>query len=171
MNRPTRREAILTVVFAILLAVLLWFRGCGPVGSSTADAGQGSVRAPSSFTISGDLRRPVSPGELEALDLTLDNTNDVDLVIDRITVAVVGIDAPRADIDHPCSEADFEVRHLSGGVVLSLPGNSTRTLSGLELAEENWPAVGMINRPVNQDGCKGASLTLRYEASGVEVPR
>jgi hypothetical protein len=26
--------------------------------------------------------------------------------------------------------------------------------------------VGMLNRSVNQDGCKGASLTLAYTASG-----
>jgi hypothetical protein len=41
----------------------------------------------------------------------------------------------------------------------------------MDLADESWPAVGMVDRPVNQDGCKGASVTLRYEASGVEVPR
>ncbi len=104
------------------------------------------------------------------LDLTLDNTNANDLAIDRITVAVITVDAPRADVEHPCSVADFEVRQLSGGVLLRLAGNSTYTLSGVVPAE-NWPAVGMVNRPVNQDGCKGASLTLGYEASGMEVSR
>ncbi len=171
-RRPTRREAVLAGAFAMLVAVLLlWFPGCGPVGRSTDATADGSTRTPLSFTISGDVSRSISPGELVALDLTLDNTNDLDLDIDRITVAVVGIDAPQADVDHPCDAADFEVRHLSGGAVLRLPGNSTRTLSGLELPESDWPAVGMINRPVNQDGCKGASLTLGYEASGMEVPR
>ena len=43
------------------------------------------------------------------LDLTLDNTNANDLAIDRITVAVMTVDAPRADAEHPCSAADFEV--------------------------------------------------------------
>jgi len=172
MRRPTRREAVLAGVFATLVAVLLlWVPGCGPVGSSTDATSDGSIGTPSTFTIKGGLSRPISPGELAALDLTLDNTNDLDLVIDRITVTVVGIDAPQADADHPCSEADFEVRPFSGGVVLRLAGNTTDNLSGLDLPEENWPAVGMINRPVNQDGCKGASVTLRYEASGVEVPR
>ena len=27
----------------------------------------------------------------------------------------------------------------------------------------------MINRPVNQNGCQGATLTLDYKADGVEV--
>ena len=117
------------------------------------------------------MRRPVSPGELVPIDLTLHNTNDIDLAIDQITVTVVGIAAPRADAEHPCGPADFQVRGLAGGVELRLAGNSTANLSGMNLAEKNWPAVGMLNRPVNQDGCKGASLTLHYEASGAEVPR
>ena len=29
----------------------------------------------------------------------------------------------------------------------------------------------MVNSAVNQNGCKGATLTLGYEASGVEVQR
>jgi hypothetical protein len=172
MRRPARREVVLAVVFTLVVAVLLLsFRGCGPVRRSTDAPRQGSVRAPSSITISGDLLRPISPGELVPIDLRLDNTSDFDLAIDRITVAVVGIDAPRADVDHPCSAADFEVRQLSGGVVLRIAGKSAGNLSGMDLAEESWPAVGMVDRPVNQDGCKGASVTLRYEASGVEVPR
>ena len=172
MRRPTRREVVLAVVFALVVAVLLlWFRGCGPVGVSTDPTGHGSVRASSSFTISGDVRRPISPGELVPIDLRLDNTSDLDLAIDHITVALVGIDAPRADVDHPCSAADFEVRQLSGGVVLRIARNSAENLSGMKLPDESWPAVSMVDRPVNQDGCKGAALTLRYEASGMEVPR
>jgi hypothetical protein len=172
MRRPTRREVVLAVVFALVVAVLLlWLRGCGPVGRSTDVTGHDSVRAPSSFTISGDVRRPISPGEVVPIDLRLDNTSDLDLAIDHITVVVVGVDAPRADADHPCSAADFDVRQLSGGVVLRIVANSAESLSAMDLPNENWPAVSMVDRPVNQDGCKGASLTLRYEASGMEVPR
>ena len=172
MRGPTRREEVLAVVFVLVVAVLLiWFRGWGPVGRSTNAAGYGSVRVSSSFTISGDVRRPILPGELVPIDLRLDNTSDLDLAIDHLTVVVVGVNAPRADADHPCSAADFEVRQLSGGVVLRIAGNSAENLSGMDLPDENWPAVSLVDRPVNQDGCKGASLTLRYEASGVEVPR
>ena len=159
-------------MFALVVASLLWFRGWGPVGRSTDVAWHGSARAQSpSFTISGEVRRLISPGELVPIDLRLDNAGAIDLAIDHFTVAMVGIDAPRADVDHPCSPADFEVRQMSAGVVLRIAGNSAENLSGMDLPEENWPAVSMVNRPVNQDGCKGASLTLRYEASGVEVPR
>ena len=172
MKGPTRREVTLTAVFAVLVAVILLFPfDRGPSVRPPDDTGRVSVRASSSFTIAGAVHRPISPGELAALDLTLDNTSNLDLVIDRITVAVVRIDAPGADADHPCTETDFEVRHLSGGAVVRLPSSSSDSLSGMDLPEEKWPAVGMRNRPVNQDGCKGASLTLGYEATGVEMPR
>lgn len=172
MRRPTRREVGLAMASVILVAlILLWTRGCGPVARASSGAGDASLPTPFSFMISGDVSRPITPGELVLLDLTLDNASDLDLAIDRITVAVVGIDAPLADTGHPCSAADFHVRNLSNGPVLRLAGNSVANLSGLKLPEANWPAVGMLNRPVNQDGCKGASLTLSYEASGTEVPR
>ena len=54
MRRPTRSEVVLAVVFVLVVAVLLlWFRGGGPVGHSTDPTGHASVRASSSFTISG----------------------------------------------------------------------------------------------------------------------
>lgn len=172
MRRPTRREVGLAIAFVILVAlVLLWFRGCGPASRATAATGDALLPTGSSFTISGDVSSAIRPGELVALNLTLDNASDLDLAIDRITVAVVGINAPLADTDHPCTAADFQVRELSGGVVVRLARNSVDNLSGLQVPKANWPAVGMLNRPVNQDGCKGASLTLNYEASGTEVPR
>ena len=173
MRGPRRRQVVIAVVCALVVAVLLlWVPSCGPEGRATGTTGYGSVGAlSSSFTISGEVRRLISPGELVPIDLRLDNVGDIDLAIDHVTVAMVGIDAPRADVDHPCSAADFEVRQLSGGVVPRIAGNSSENLSGMDLPEENWPAVSMVDRPVNQDGCKGASLTLRYEASGVEVAR
>lgn len=172
MRRPTRREAGLAVAFGTLVAVfVLGLTHCGSVVRSTGVAGSGSIGSSSSFTISGDVSRSILPGELVALDLTLQNATERDLVIDRITVVVVGVDAPHADADHPCGVADFEVRPLSSGVVFRLAGNRTASLSGLAVPEESWPAVGMVNRPTNQDGCKEASLTLGYEASGTEVPR
>jgi hypothetical protein len=172
VRNPTHREASLLVAVAVLIAVLvLWLNGCGPVGRSGDGTGSGLASGPSSFTISGDVSRPITPGKLVLLDLTLDNTNDLDLAIDQITVAVVGISAPNADADHPCTKADFEVRNLAVGGVVTLARNQTARLSELELPAKNWPAVGMINSPVNQDGCKGASLTLGYEAIGMEVTR
>jgi hypothetical protein len=174
MRTPTTpRDLALGVLGGLLIASVLWWFFRGDAQDRSVEAsGTGVVRGPaSSLTISGDASSPIEPGLMVPLDLSLDNPNDFDLSIERITVTVQKVVAPRADADHPCSAADFEVRQFSGGVVLSLPGNHTGALSGLGLARDHWPAVGMVNTSVNQDGCKGASLTLGYHASGVEVHR
>lgn len=173
MRRPTRREAVLAVALAaIVVATLLWFQGGESTdGTSTTGAGHGSVHGPAPFAISGDVGGAMTPGALVPLDLALENPNDFEVAVEGITVTVQDVNAPRADTNHPCSVVDFEVRQVPGSVVLSLDGNRTQDLSGLGLRRDHWPAVGMLDRSVNQDGCKGAVLTLGYEATGAEVRR
>ena len=172
MSGPTRRETTLAAAFAILVVILVvWLYACEPSGRLSNDTGNGAVQTPGSFTISGDLPTVIVPGVMKPLDLILDNPNSADLAIDRITVTVLDIKAPQADADHPCSAEDFEVRQISEGVVLTLGGNETEDLTGLSVEQDQLPAIGMLDSTVNQDGCKGASLTLGYEASGTEVTR
>lgn len=177
MRQPTRREAVLAIAPAALVATtFLWFQGHervdGPAGGTSATgSGSASAPAPTTFTISGNLSGAIAPGAMVPLDLSLENPNDFGIEIQAIIVTVRDVEAPRADPDHPCSVADFMVRQVPGSVVLSLGGRRTRDLSGLGVARDHWPAVGMLNRPVNQDGCKGAVLSLGYDATGVEARR
>lgn len=173
MRRPTRRETVLVVApAAFVAATLLWFqRGESTDGSSTTGAGHGSAHGPAPFMISGDISGEITPGAMVPLDLSLENLNDFDLIIEGIIGNVQDVDAPRVDPAHPCSVADFEVRQVPESASLSLHGNRTQDLSGPGLARDRWPAVGMLNRLVNQDGCKQAVLTLGYEATGVGVRR
>lgn len=170
MRRPTRREKFLGVGLACFgVAFMLWVPGCEPQRRPIVDTGPSVVGGGSVFTIAGDIRNAMVPGAHEPLDLSLDNPNDRGLVVDRITVTVTDVGAPHADADHPCSVADFDVRPLADGVAITLRAKGVDTLSGLGVARDDWPAVVMLDRPVNQDGCKGAVLTLGYVARGVEV--
>ena len=171
--RPTRRETVLVVApAAFVAATLLWFQsGESTDERSTAGAGHGSAHGPAPFMTSGDINGEITPGAVVPLDLSFENLNDFDLIIEGIIVTVQDVDAPRADPDHPCSVADFVVRRVPANASLRLDGNRTQDLSGLGLARDRWPAVGMVNRLVNQDGCKHAVLRLGYEATGVGVHR
>ena len=175
MKRPTRRHWIVAAAAVLLALLLLWLHscdtGCREPGGGGGSTGSGTVTAPAPFTVTGDLTREIRPGALVPLDLTLTNTNPAPIVIDQIAVTVGPIDAPNADADHPCTDADFDVRPLRPGVAVTVPGGSTATLAGLSIPEADWPAVGMLNLPHNQNGCKGATLTLRYEATATEVTR
>ncbi len=125
----------------------------------------------SSITITGDTEGLLVPGSTLPIDLSLDNPNDFDYTVKQLSVRVSAVHAPRSTTNRPCSPADFEVSPLAEGIEFTLGAGTDDSLSGLAVAQEDWPTVGMINRPVNQNGCKGATLTLDYKASGTEVDR
>jgi hypothetical protein len=130
-----------------------------------------TVESPASVAIGGRTAGLLRPGAMVPLDLSFDNSHDHSVILDEVTVTVTGIDAPRADDQHPCTLEDFVVRQLSGSHSLVLDGDTVSTLSDLDVADRDWPAVGMRARPVDQDGCKDAVISLAYDASGAEARR
>jgi hypothetical protein len=50
--------------------------------------------------------------------------------------------------------------------VLRLPAG-TSDLAKLGVPAASWPRLTMLNRSVNQDGCKGAVVRLRFKARGL----
>jgi hypothetical protein len=124
-----------------------------------------TLESPATVTIEGRSAGLIRPGVMVPLDLSFDNPNDHSVILDEVTVTVTGIDAPRADDEHPCAMEDFVVRQFSGSLGLVLDGDSVSTLSDLDVAHHDWPAIGMRARPVNQDGCKDAVISLGYQAS------
>jgi hypothetical protein len=138
-----------------------WTRGIGDGNSDVAD-GAGL----SSFTISGSTAKPVSPGVMAPLDLIFTNPNDVAMSVTDLSVTVRKVSAPNADDAHPCVVGDFTVAKASGSIKITVAARATSALSSLGLARATWPHVGLLDGPANQDGCKGASLTLGYAASG-----
>jgi len=118
------------------------------------------------FTIAGTAAKPISPGMRAPLDLRLTNPHDTALSVSDLKVTVRRVSAPHADGAHPCAIGDFAIDQVPAGLVITVPARAISKLSGLGVARAKLPHVGMLNRPVDQDGCKGASLTLAYAASG-----
>ena len=108
----------------------------------------------------------MSPGVHVPLDLRLQNTNKTSMAVHDLVVVVRRVDAPRATERLPCLVEDFTVDQAPDGIDLTLPPEATSSLSALSLPSAQWPQVGLRNTSVNQDGCKGASLTLEFSASG-----
>jgi hypothetical protein len=111
--------------------------------------------------ISGIPSGPLAPGRAAVLDLVLVNPNAFPITVRSLSVRVRKISAPRADPGHSCSSRDFTVAQFAGGG-LRVHATSTTSLARLGVARARWPRVSMPDRAVNQDGCKGASLTLDY---------
>jgi hypothetical protein len=117
--------------------------------------------------ITGTVQTTLIPGVSSPIRLGFTNPNKHPVRIRQVRVTVTRVTAPFADAAHPCGAADFEVRQLRRGV-LRIPAKRFTDLAGLGVPVSGWPQVVMRNRPVNQDGCKGAQLTLKYRAHRVK---
>jgi hypothetical protein len=175
-NRTVRPLVILLVVLCVIaLATVSWnaAQSAEPLSNDDDGSGDGSVvlGKAASFNIAGDATAILTPGSVATLDLELTNTGAANLAITELTVTVRSIDAPHATNAHPCSANDFEVRQLSPDVARVLPAHSVRTLTSLGVPSTAWPAVTMLNRAANQDGCQDATLALTYAGTGTVVKK
>ena len=132
----------------------------GSAWSSSQTNGAQVATAPS-VRISGTTHRLLRPGGSARLNLRFANPGRNAITLRHVRVTISSIDAPHADAGHPCTLADFRVRPMRVGTFV-LPGAGSTDLLRLGVPSRQWPHLKMRNRPVNQDGCKGASLTLRY---------
>jgi hypothetical protein len=151
----------------------LYLVGSGPNPSGATQYAYASVQLiistnGSPFTISGNLSGLLAPGITLPLNLSLSNPNKKSLSITNLTVTVQSITRTSSSISHglPCTAADYAVTQYGGPYPLTVPGNGNASLSGLGVASSAWPKVAMLNTTTNQDGCKGAVLTLAYSGSG-----
>ncbi len=116
---------------------------------------------PASFRIAGSFG-PLWPGTAQSIDLALTNPNPRAISVRRLGVSIKQVTAPRASALLPCSATDFAVVPFSGTYPLKLPAHATVRLSDLGVLAAQAPQLLMLDRPVNQDGCQGASVTLSY---------
>ena len=117
------------------------------------------------FSISGNLSGQLAPGVSQPLNLMLTNPNNQAIAISNLTVTAQSVvKAPTAV--GPCTIADYAVIQYSGPYPLSVPANGSASLSTLGVASDKFPHVRMIDTATNQDGCKGATLSLAYSGSG-----
>lgn len=119
-----------------------------------------------SFGIAGHLRELLKPGLTLPLDLRITNPNSSALAVQSLGVTIAGVTAPHADADHPCTTADFSAEQFSGRYGFEVPASGTSSLSELGFPEDQLPQITMLNRPVNQDGCKEATLHFDFAGTG-----
>lgn len=123
-----------------------------------------TVPAPAAFAIAGNFG-PLWPGRARAVDLALTNPNSQAISVQTLTVSIKQVSAPRATHGFPCSIADFSVIQFAGAFPLEVPANATTHLSSLGVPPARRPQLVMLNRPINQNGCQGATLTLSYSGT------
>jgi len=163
------------IVASAVAVVLIRLLGCGAGGCGpVAGAGDGGAdlanRAPQ-FSIAGHTARPISPGVTVPLNLRFTNRNGFIVTATRLRVALWKVIAPRANAAHRCTVRDFAVGQAPSTVKIRLAAHRTTSLRRLHLKLAAWPHVTMLDRRVNQNGCKGAFVRLRYTAAGTRTSR
>jgi hypothetical protein len=119
------------------------------------------------ITISGKVQAPLSPGVSAPIAIRIDNPNRKTVAMQRVRVRIASISAPHADATHPCTRLDFRI-HQMPRLALHVPAGRVTDLAGLGLPAASWPTLAMRDLPHNQDGCKGAMLTLRFRAARID---
>ena len=168
MSNGLRVDSMRRCVLALLDAVLVLGLAVGarPTVGGDRTGGVDPRQLSEPFTIAGHAAEPISPGVMVPLDLEFTNPHDVPLSVTDLSVTVQEVSAQNADGLHPCAVRDFAVVQLSSSLGITIAARATSTLTSLGVPRPGLPHVGMIDRSVNQDGCKRAFLTLANTASG-----
>ncbi|MFC4397980.1 hypothetical protein [Arthrobacter sedimenti] len=119
------------------------------------------------FTISGNLDTPLTPGASIPLNLSFSNPNNKALALSSLSVSITSITRTQTAVAGglPCTPADYVVTNYSGQYPLTVPVGTSK-LEALRPLREEWPRIAMLDTTLNQDGRKGATLQLSYSGAG-----
>ena len=113
------------------------------------------------FAIKGNLTASFVPGSTVPLNMAVTNPNNQNMSVTNLNVNVSVAVTGAAGSCTP--SANFAVAQLAATAYpVAVPANTTRSLSQAGVASSAWPTVRMLDTAVNQDGCKGATITLTY---------
>lgn len=170
LSAPQVAVAAAVVVAGAVAAVATAYVASRPAPTGTPEpavvASAAPGGSPPAFTITGSLAGMPVPGTTVPISVNLTNPHPFPIVVSGLTVRLDRI-AGRGV--RRCGPADFVVHQFSGRYGFVLGALRTSTLSHLGLRPPAWPQVAMLDRPVNQDGCKGAHLTLVITGTAVRA--
>jgi hypothetical protein len=147
-------------ILAIAIAAMAVAGVAAAPALKQAGFGQAPGQQKRNFTISGGLATQLTPGTSGALNLSFGNPNQQALEIERLTVSVTGTDSAA------CGPDNFTTTQYAGSYPIAIPrGNSHLSHAR---AAATWPRVAMIDKPVNQDACKGVTVHLAYTGTAAK---
>jgi hypothetical protein len=101
------------------------------------------------YTISGNATKPLAPGVDSKIDLSFTNPNS-----QSITVPATAITITIGSRKGCPASPNFRIVHTLTASI-TLPGNTTRSLSTLGVTRKDWPVITMVTTHVTQDACIG----------------
>jgi hypothetical protein len=127
-----------------------------------------TIVAKDNFAISGSITDMFAPGVTRSVNLTFGNANNFAIKVVSVTITVQDATTKNGQPVPSCiGSQNLAVTQAFSGPV-TVPANTTATLSGLGVPPAQWPQLRMPNLPVNQDACKGASFKLTYTGTATK---
>jgi hypothetical protein len=119
------------------------------------------------FLLGSALTATLYPGATVPIRLTFTNPSAQPVAVEELVVTIDRVNAAAAD----CGPDDFDTQQFSGRYGFRVAADQTTDLAALGFPAAQWPQLTMLYRPtVNQDGCKGASVSLALRGSAVGEP-
>jgi hypothetical protein len=149
MKIKKKRKVALGAIALAAIAGLAYAYWTGS-GSGT---GTGTVGTSGSVTITGTVAPGIAPGTSKAVSFTAANSTSSPIFVTTVHLDSVAVDAGHS----ACVTADFTMANVTenhqvpaGATAEPLPTNGS---------------LAMANTAVNQDACKGATLTLTLSST------
>jgi hypothetical protein len=159
MRRFTKKQYLVAGVAAAIIAgtagsaIAYWTTSGGGTGSATTGSGTAVT-----VTQVGTVSALVPAGPAGAVDFKINNPASTPQYISTVAVSITGVTGPNINGSFPCTASDFTLVQPTA-INAQLPsGDSTYAPSGASLALTN-------STTLNQDGCKGATVALAFNAS------
>jgi hypothetical protein len=148
-------------VLALAAVAALAVAGIAYAYWTTSGSGTGSAATGTDAGVTvaqhGTISDLVPGSDAQAVDFTITNPAMTAQYITKVTVSISGITAPSSDTDHPCTTADFTLTQPDAIKADLAHGDTTYSPSGSTLQLKDTAS--------NQDGCKGATVDLAFNAS------
>ena len=143
-----------------------YFTVTASVGGVATPADFGNLLIGADFTIYGPTGlQPILPGNSEPLDISIKNTNPESITISPNAISGAVTSITNGDNNGSlaaCATTWFSISNGPTTETLTIPANTTESLSDLGVPQSDWPVLSMINNNVNQDNCVNATLNLGF---------
>jgi hypothetical protein len=148
-------------VLALAAVAALAVAGIAYAYWTTSGSGTGSATTGTNTAVTvtqvGTISGLVPGGDAQAVDFKINNPASTPQYVATVAVSISSVTGPNISVAHPCDASDFTLTDpdaisadLASGDTEFSPSGSTLTLDDLT---------------TNQDGCKGATVHLAFNAS------
>ena len=157
MNRTSKRILAVGLPLTLVIATgaaVAYFTGSGG-GTGTAATSTGVTSLTVAQTAVTGLA-PGAPAALGALSGTVSNPSGQAAYVTTVTASIAGV-TQAAGATGTCDASDYTLTNAAMPVGVDVPAGGSTPFSGANLS--------FNNKATNQDGCKGATVTLSYAVS------